>query len=189
MLSRQVGTSLLRLPIHSRLTLRTLPFQCQLDVASRAVLISSQRFYATPGRPRKAVGEPSKPVKRSAKRQATAPKTTGEAKKHIQAKKKAAAAKKPVKRPSKKKELTPAQKEVAKAKVTRAKTADLKKAALSPPKRNGGNAYTVFVKERLRGQSGTPDSAREGVRSAAREWKSTTPAEREVCSPSYSSLP
>ncbi|KAK0868200.1 hypothetical protein LTS02_003721 [Friedmanniomyces endolithicus] len=67
MFGRRVVVSL-RIPLQPRLLLT--PFRRQPHAASCALLHQTQRTYATPGRPRKVVGEPSKPVKRAVKRAA-----------------------------------------------------------------------------------------------------------------------
>ncbi|KAK0335950.1 hypothetical protein LTR59_002000 [Friedmanniomyces endolithicus] len=67
MFGRRVAVSL-RFPLQPRLLLT--PFQRPPHAASCALLHQTQRTYATPGRPRKVVGEPSKPVKRAVKRAA-----------------------------------------------------------------------------------------------------------------------
>ncbi|KAK0272751.1 hypothetical protein LTR35_012717 [Friedmanniomyces endolithicus] len=72
MFGRRVVVSL-RIPLQPRLLLT--PFRRQPHAASCALLHQTQRTYATPGRPRKVVGEPSKPVKRAVKRAAA--KATG----------------------------------------------------------------------------------------------------------------
>ncbi|TKA82157.1 hypothetical protein B0A55_02047 [Friedmanniomyces simplex] len=101
MFGRRVVVSL-RFPLQQRRLLT--PYPPQTNAASRAVLCQPRRTYATPGRPRNVVGEPSKPVKRAVKR-AAAKATTSEdspAKRKIEEKKEAAAkkpatAKKPAK--------------------------------------------------------------------------------------------
>ncbi|KAK0250465.1 hypothetical protein LTS09_014469 [Friedmanniomyces endolithicus] len=67
MFGRRVVVSL-RFPPQPRLLLT--PFQRQPHAASCTLLNQPQRTYATPGRPRKVVGKPSKPVKRAVKRAA-----------------------------------------------------------------------------------------------------------------------
>ena len=62
--------ALLRFPAPARLTALTpLPCPPRHDLSARAFLLHQyRRSYATPGRPRKAVGEPSRPVKRAVRR-------------------------------------------------------------------------------------------------------------------------
>ena len=90
MLSRKVGSSLVRLPVYARLPFRPTPFQCQ----DNTTILYSRRSYASPGRPRKTVGEPSRPVKRAVKRAAKTTTTDDPATKQVKAKKDTAAAKK-----------------------------------------------------------------------------------------------
>ena len=97
MFGRQVSSSLLRLPIYARLPLRTAASHSPRDLLSRALFNAFQRSYATPSRPKKAVGEPSKPVKRSVKRAAKKPAShdgAGEAERRMRAKRTNAAKKK-----------------------------------------------------------------------------------------------
>lgn len=189
MLGRQVGSSLLRLPIHSRLLLRpTGPFQssCPQDLASRAIIFSASRHYATPGRPRKAVGEPSKPVKRAAKRQARAVSKDDPASKLVKSRKTAKSrSKKSPAAPKKKakKVLTEKQKEAKEARKEKEKIKELRALALDPPKSGGSlGAYQMFVRETVQGRKGA--SAAVAVKDASHEWKSVTPAQQEVHIPS-----
>lgn len=177
MLSRQAAVVL-------RLSSRLAPgsqIVCQYGVASRTRLYESRRSYATPGRPKKAVGEPSRPVKRAVKksaakatstedspaagevasRKAKVDKASAGSKKtarapagsKLAAKASATKKKKPVK-----KVLTEEQKAAAKLKAQRiaekrtavlakATLAELKKAALEPPKVSNKAAYLSFMKE------------------------------------------
>lgn len=194
MLGRQVGSSMLRLPANARLVLRPALSQYQQDLISRTTLFSTQRYYAsTPGRPKKAVGEPSRPVKRSVKRAAKSS-ATGEAGEQVAANKrqsrakkttakKAAAPKKP-----KKKVLTDKQKAVKEAGVAKAKIADLKKAALDPPKRGSTlSTYTMFMSEKMKevGNAGDHVVARQRFKENVNEWKRLSPAELEVSPGNY----
>ena len=172
MLGRQVGANVLRLPFYARLPLRPASFQCQHDLTARVLLSSSQRYYATPGRPRSTVGEPSRPVKRAVKRAAKAP--DGPAKEKVQERKKDAAAKKkapakktavalkkttpvaakkktaapkktttaPTKKRATRRVLTDAQKATKAQKAENDKIKEYKKAALSPPK--NGSRRTAY---------------------------------------------
>ena len=180
MLGRQVSNSLLRLPTYARLPLRPSPFQCQYDISSRAIFCSSQRFYATPGRPRKAVGEPSKPVKRAVKRSAkSASSADSPAKrKNLEAKKAAAKKKKEKKPVARKSRLTPEQQAVKKSK---AEIKDLKKAALSPPPNATIIAWNVFIKDNLTTTSGSDENKLAvQVRDLSHRYKNMSAAELEV---------
>jgi hypothetical protein len=175
MFGRKVGTSLLRLPLNARLPFRPAALQSQ-----NAVIALSQRCYATPGRPRGTVGEPSRTVKRAAKKPPAPSKD--KAAKQTKAKKKVAAAKKAKAkaRPKKRtrKELTEEQQAAASARLAKAKIADLKKAALNPPKARTVTAYMMFTKEKY--SSSRDTSFADSVRSVAQEYKALSPAELEV---------
>lgn len=176
MLGRQVSNSLCRLSTHARLPWRSSPFQCQHDLSSLALLCSSHRFYATPGRPRKAVGEPSKPVKRAVKRSAkSASSPDSPAKEKVTAKKKAAEKKKPK---PKARQLTPEQKAVQKSK---AQISELKKAALSPPSRTKMSAYLMFMKENLKDTDESKASMKDRFKTVVPQFKNLSSAELEVC--------
>lgn len=185
MLGRKVGSSLLRLPLYARLPFRPAPFQSQ-----NAVIVLAKRSYASPGRPRKTVGEPSKPVKRAAKKTAKA--TNDTATKQVKAKKKTAATKKAKAKPKPKKrtrkELTEEQKAAASVRLAKAKITDLKKAALKPPSVRAVSAYNAYCKEKLTGVDGDnmrgpnrTQSMRDVMRPVVEGWKSLSPAELEVC--------
>ena len=103
MFGRRVGSSLLRIQLNARLPLRPAPFQCQAS----SINALACRYYASPGRPRKTVGEPSRPVKRAVKKAAKSTEG-GPAAKQVKAKKATAAAKKKTaKKPAKKPAATP----------------------------------------------------------------------------------
>lgn len=178
MLGRQVTNTLLRGPTRG-LALRPATFQ---DLASRATIFSSLRSYATPGRPRTAVGEPSRPVKRAVKRDARSA-DGGEAKKRVQARKASAKAKKKAapKKPVKK-VLTPEQQAKKEAKAASTKIKELKKTALKPPTTGQRvTAYNVFIGEHTRGRKvGAGQSAPEALKEANGEWKTLSPADIEV---------
>ena len=181
MLGRQVGTSLLRLPRVAHLPIRSLP---QYELAVRTLAPFAHRSYASitpsrPGRPKKAVGEPSRPVKRAVKRAAKSPKEDAatakvKARKETAAKKKKATAKPTSKakapaRPKKKvakKVVSEEQKsklaaklvkrkEEKAVKVRQARITELKKIALDPPAVKNLNTWIVFSSERLTGQNMT----------------------------------
>lgn len=145
----------------------------QKQLSFRVLLSQPRRHYAIPGRPKKAVGEPSKTVKRAVKKAAKEPvsfdATTQEpavAKpartKKIAAKKpaKKPAAKKPAKKPSAKKRkevavkrpvkkvLTDEQLLSKRAKAEKEAIKQAKLAVLSPPKVGYSSAWLVFMRER-----------------------------------------
>ena len=192
---------LLRLPINARLVLRPALSQCQHGFIPRLLVSSAQRYYATPGRPRKAVGEPSRPVKRATKRAARSS-DTGEAGRQVREKKqqgtttrkttakksaakKKAAPKKPVKKP-----LTDRQKAVQTARVSRAKITELKKQALSPPKKGAHvTARLMLLREKAKSTRGSGSNHQaafgQASREASQEFKQLTSAELEVSSSIY----
>ncbi|SMR44613.1 unnamed protein product [Zymoseptoria tritici ST99CH_3D1] len=163
------------------------------------------RSYATPGRPKSVVGEPSRPVKRAVKKAAAKPADgSSPAAKNDAAKRDAAAKKSKKTSPTKRqpKQLTEAQtaalkERQAKAKarkqvvVEKEKLNELKRIALSPPKLVGDNPYAVFTKEKNkeRGSLSTASESStretrlknftERVTAVAAEWKSLNAAERE----------
>ncbi|EGP91364.1 uncharacterized protein MYCGRDRAFT_89562 [Zymoseptoria tritici IPO323] len=163
------------------------------------------RSYATPGRPKSVVGEPSRPVKRAVKKAAAKPADgSSPAAKNVAAKRDAAAKKSKKTSPTKRqpKQLTEAQtaalkERQAKAKarkqvvVEKEKLNELKRIALSPPKLVGDNPYAVFTKEKNK-ERGSLSTASESstretrlknftkrVTAVAAEWKSLNAAERE----------
>ena len=206
MLGRQV-TAALRRPLQARLRSITVP-PTQSSLCIRT--FSYAPFLLNPaGRPKKAVGEPSRPVKRAVKAKAKEPASTETdaaakkiaakekaakkkiAEKEKAAKKKAAAAKKA------KPALTPEKIERQKAALQKAEITDLKKAALEPPAVNGRrSAYLLFSKEkgnelreRIANESdsegkASPATVRtqltEHTRRVAAAWKNVTPSEIEV---------
>lgn len=190
MIGRRVGV-LFQLPLQSRL-LRTNPVPAhQHQLPIRTLACQPRRGYATPGRPRKAVGEPSRPVKRAVNRTSSAATSSADspAKQKTDARKKTAAKKKPAKAP--KKVLTEEQKAVKAARADKLKMTELRKAALAPPPAGSGasSAYIEFTKERahrLKERRADDSSANhkqllaEHAREVASEWKNATPAEVEV---------
>lgn len=199
MLGRQVGASLLRLPRCVHLPIRSLPVHQQSHGPLSAV---AGRSYADapasrPGRPKKAVGEPSRPVKRDVKRAAKSPKEDAATRK-VKAKEAGAKDRKTKKAPGYVK-LTDEQKAENKAKRAELRAAAaakkkagsvaaLKKLALNPPRVTRANAWVHFVKERnnlgTRMQGGTRDSRKatfgENSTRMSDEFKNITPAELEV---------
>lgn len=147
---------------------------------SPKLIFTARRSYATPGRPKKAVGEPTRTVKRAVKRVASdkpKPKSAGVKEKEkekaaavkakakekaaaTKAKEKAAAAKAKeaakaaaaaAKKTKAKKDLTPEQREKAEQKLAQAVITSLKKLALSPPVSRPLNAWTVFNGSKSKG--------------------------------------
>lgn len=190
MIGRRVAV-LLQLPAQSRLLLANRS-QSQHDLPLRTLFYQPRRLYATPGRPRKAVGEPSRPVKRAVKRsaaKATSPEESP-AKQKVEAKKKSAAKKPAAKKAAApKKQLTEEQRAAKAVKLDQAKIADLKKAALSPPKVTRSNAYLQFTAEKGKELKGLKSSSVADIRktvgdhmkSSAAQWKQLSAAELEVC--------
>lgn len=171
----------------------------QYAVANDLLLHRATRNYATPGRPRKSVGEPSKPVKRAVKRAALATddtpaaattKTTRATKSKAAPKKKTVTKKKTVP----KKELTPeelvrVQAKADRKKITleRAKIKELKTAALDPPFPSQTAAYICFFSDRYKARAGEMDKSQpvpmtqtEMVKSIGAAWRDAMPAEVEV---------
>lgn len=143
-----------------------------------------------PGRPKGVVGEPSRPVKRSVKRNAQKPASTGEdaaADKTASRKKTAAKKKAAPKKP--RKELTEAQRAAKKKQLQSAKVTELKKAALKPPKVTGSSAYLEFCKEHMKGigdqMKGKPTAEIRSIlgqsaKERSQEYKNLGTAEVEV---------
>ena len=188
---------LLRLPVRQRLPL-SLPSQHHTEVSSRALFSQIHWNYAgKPGRPRNVVGEPSRPVKRSAKR--AAPKATNpedspakqgnEARKKVAAEKKSTAAR-TKKQPKPRKELTEAQQAAKLARTQTEKIRALKKVALDGPTVPAITAYTLFnrdfvKKSGLNGHTETGQSPKDKLAEHAKAlgaaWKECSPADVEVC--------
>lgn len=191
MFGRQVAAAL-RLPLPARLT-HTVRFQWQRDVCARSLFTSSRRLYATPGRPRTAVGEPSKTIKRSVKKTASKTPKDGDsaAVKQVKEKKASAAKKKKnaVAKPKKKapKKLTEQQVAAKKAKTQKDKIKALKAVALKPPRgARTKSAWMTFFSENMRnaglGGAGPEMQARvrDHVKGLGEAYRALTPAEREV---------
>ena len=167
----------------------------------RAIVSVQQRTYATPGRPKGAVGEPSKTVKRAVKR-AAADKSEGVTAKSATATKEASetpAVKKIVrKKPVKEKTAEDKEKDAlrAAAKATRTaevlRKADAAKLRVLALKRPSGmrrtraiNAWQVFNAEKIRGElTGKGADATiilgQASKANAAAWKALSPADREV---------
>ncbi|KAM0723180.1 hypothetical protein Q7P37_001380 [Cladosporium fusiforme] len=185
MLGRQV-TAALRRPLQARLRTAT-GFPTQHNLCIRT-FSHAPRHLNPGGRPKKAVGEPSKPIKRAVKAAAKKPaseKTDAAAKKLAAkkklAEKKAAAAKKA----KAKRVLTPEQLERKKAAVRKAATKELKKAALEPPKLAKAHTYLAFLKERSQSAQKKPSTMSQNEflaqssKEASAAYKNLTPAEIE----------
>lgn len=167
-----IGRALARVPVRSRLIRSA--YHCQHGQGAQAPAGLFLRTYATPGRPKSVVGEPSKPVKRAVKKAAAKPLTGDSPAEKKVATNKRNAAKKAA--GSKKKALTPEQKERAeqrklkqqerlakekateKARKTKLKAQtkasaekeelrELKEAALKPPAGKRPTSYTIFFTE------------------------------------------
>ena len=193
MIGRQVAI-VLRFPVHARLPIRSAPLvQCYQDRAAFSTY--RQLFDDTvtttptparrPGRPRKAVGEPSRPVKRSVKRAAPKAVSDSPAADKLAAKKKTAAEKKDVGKPAKKKkELTEKQKEAKKASLAKEQIKELKKAALEPPKISYASAWNQFASEKMspliKGVKDVKTALPDAIKKTAQDWKELSSADIEV---------
>lgn len=183
MLGRQV-TAAFRRPLQARLRIAAAP-QPQFNLCIRTFSYAP-RLLESAGRPRKAVGEPSRPVKRAVKKAAKKPtiskedaaakKVAEKEKKRLakekEKKKKAADAKK-----AKQLAMTPEQLERKKASLLRAETKELKKAALNPPFPNTRlNAYSVFLRETAKKNYASTSSTHGGIEGARSRLKQATAA-------------
>lgn len=187
MFGRRMGV-LLRWPARARLPSASATLQNRRDLPLRTLVVPQARLYATPGRPKSVVGEPSKTVKRAVKRAAatntssgTLPaKNTANKGSAKAASKKSSAAKKTTRKP-----LTEEQKAARAAKQQRELKKALRAAALDPPKVAHSNAYQQFFADRMKAffsaaQTGSaPRIAKENSRAIAQEWKQLGPAEIE----------
>lgn len=187
MLSRSV----LRWPASARLLLAPLPTQ-----APTSTLVLSLRTYATPGRPKSVVGEPSRPVKR----RAAGDSTSAAEKKLAASKRKAAVQRKVVELTEEQKLAQQERLEAARAAVKirqekkkaatkvradKEKIAELKTLALEPPARPFSSAYTSYTSEKVRGLGPIPsEHGKSGLGQRMKEvaamWKTLDPAEIEV---------
>ncbi|KAF1821057.1 uncharacterized protein K489DRAFT_263909 [Dissoconium aciculare CBS 342.82] len=170
----------------------------------RIVAFHATRTYATPGRPKSVVGEPSKPVKRATSRATGTSTTSAKRTTTKTAKSTKAAAKKPrakkaapkkaaTKKKPKRVTLTEEQKAAQKAKLLKRKTSEKKKAdlleiktlkeqALAPPVPVTGNrnAYNVYVAEAMKGAKGSNGDVTSAFAHVAKQYKSLSAAEKEV---------
>ena len=156
MLGRQ-ATAALRRPLHARLPATAAP-QTPFALAIRT-FTHAPTLLDGAGRPRKAVGEPSRPVKRAVKKTAKKPPTPEEEAKLAErkrvAKEKLAAAKQrqrkqdaAEKKKAKEAALTPEELEKRKARVQKGLIRDLRKTALAPPFPTTFSAWSAFVREK-----------------------------------------
>ena len=191
MLSRHLGSKLFALSIRLRVSVPVAPCQSSNEITQPAFAFTqTHRLYATAGRPKKgSVGEPSSTVKRNVKRAAKDATPDDAATKKLRANKKTAASKEGNKI---KKSVSPKQiaKEKArlhkeKARLHREKIEELKKQALSPPSPGIRlTPYIVFFAQKMKGRRVLGSNVRE----CAQEWRSLSPAEREVSRPGARSL-
>lgn len=166
MLGRQV-TAAFRRPLHARLPITAAP-QTPFNLCIRT-FSHAPRLLESAGRPRKAVGEPSRPVKRAVKKTAkdsATAKADAAAKKVADKEKQRLAKEKALKKKAsdrekaktkkaadakKAKELARTPEQIAKRRnaLLNAETKALKKAALEPPfPKTHVSAYTVFTREK-----------------------------------------
>lgn len=190
---------MLRWPASTRLLSATLP-----STAPTSARVLAIRTYATPGRPKSVVGEPSRPVKRAVKRAAAKPAdgTSAAEKKLAASKRKAAAKRKQIvlteeQKAEQQERLEAAQaalkarqakkKEKTKELAAKEKLVELKKLALDPPVRPTASAYTSFTSEKIKAlgplvsEDGSKIGLGDRMRAVAAQWKTLGPAEIEVC--------
>ncbi|KAI5370241.1 Putative High mobility group box domain-containing protein [Septoria linicola] len=163
----------------------------------RQPLVLSIRTYATPGRPKSVVGEPSRTVKRAVKKAASKPNDgSSAAEKKIAAKARSPATKRTraltpeqaakrqeaadlkAARDAARKGRTAQRKAVEKKKT---KIEDLKAAALPEcPKRTGyTSAYQAYWSQTAKGSGGTASTINAMIKEAAAKWKEMGPADIE----------
>jgi hypothetical protein len=126
------------------------------------------------------VGEPSKPVKRAAKRQAKSISKDDPAIKLVKSRKTASKSKTTKAAPKKgRKPLTEKQKEAKAASKEREHVKELRDLALKPP-RSGRtmSAFQAYLKENTQGKK--TNSIAEVMKQLAQEWKTVSPAQHEV---------
>jgi hypothetical protein len=179
------------LPQLARLLQRTIASRNGVALAYRTALVHHRRSYATavavkkPAGRKSAATKPTATVKRAVKTTAaakTAPAKRKVAAKKAAPKKKPAAKRKPVAKKAPKKVANP-------EKDYKLETRNLKKIALRDPSHVAMSAWHVFVREVVKGTTGT-GSAQEAITSAGTKFKALTPAEKEVpttphCLPSH----
>lgn len=173
---RQIA-SLLRGQARARLF--TLPNQCtrrQSPVCSRVSVSTARRSYATPSRPRKAVGETSQPARKRTTTSATKKTAKSAAKPKA---KKPKVAKKAAKKPkTAAKPPTERQLQLRAARKEKEELQRLKVAALldAPRLRGKQGPYNAFMAEK--NSSGTFDAAQ--VKSIAANYQSLSSLEKQV---------
>lgn len=202
MLGRQV-TVALRRPLQARLRTIAAP-QTQYTLAIRT-FSQAPRLLDPAGRPKKAVGEPSRPVKRAVKSAAKKPSTANNdaavaklAERKRAAKEREAAKKQKAKDATaakKAKALLPEEVEKKKKALLRASERELRKAALSPPRVKNTNAWAQFMaskgkdlKDALANREPGPDGKliqpkdfiAQHTKRVSAAWKEITPSELEV---------
>ena len=203
MLGRQVS-SLLRQPLQARLATTTTS-QClcirTLSTSSPLAGAAASKPASKPGRPKKAVGEPSRPVKRAVKRVAKKPTSEASepaakkvaAKQKSAATKKTAAAKEKPKAKAKPVAKTKTPEQLARIKEQRLKLEkkELVAAALSPPRVGHYSAFLEFTKSKASElKEKTQQAKAEGkkntdvlgahAKAVSAAWKECTPADIEV---------
>lgn len=192
-----IGRAMLRWPVSARLLLAP-----HASTAPTSTLLLPLRAYATPGRPKTVVGEPSRAVKRAVKRDAAAPADgTSPAERKLAASKRNAAAKKSKLQLTEEEiavqeERMEAAKAAAKARREKKKAAtkaraekdrlvELKKVALDAPSRPFASAYTSYTAEQfgitpLTDENGTKLALADRMRKIAATWNTLPPADIEV---------
>lgn len=170
--------------------------------AATSSLVLSIRTYATPGRPKSVVGEPSRPVKRSVKSAARKPADgSSPAEKKLAAKRKGAAKKRvPLteeQQAAQQERLEAARatlkkrqqkkRDAEKAQADKEKIKELKGLALDPPLTPHSSGYIAFTTEKLKvmGPLGTNDDGTKQtlgprMKAVAAEWHTISPADHEV---------
>ncbi|EME88870.1 uncharacterized protein MYCFIDRAFT_213435 [Pseudocercospora fijiensis CIRAD86] len=191
-----LGRVLVRFP--ARLP-RSLPLlQPNHGLKPKISIILPIRTYATPGRPKSVVGEPSRPVKRNVKKGAAKPRdASSAASKKLASKKlaskkrtttraktpeqKAAQAEKQAAQKAALAKRKAAQKAASQATAEKEKLQELKKAALDPPKQKTGvNAYITFFAEKAAGSSVSDKvNFAERSKNIGAEWKNISATDRE----------
>jgi hypothetical protein len=192
MIGRQVAVALRR-PLQARLSTTAAP-QPHLNLAIRTFSHASRLLEGPTGRPRKAVGEPSRPVKRavkSAAKRPANPEKDAAAKKLAEKQKLAAAKQKFTKQraadraratkerqqlkldkkaeaaAAKEAKRTPEQIARREKRLRLADTFALKKTALQPPSLNvNGSAYGQFTAEKGKELSGLMQDAEKGTKTS-----------------------
>ncbi|KXT03568.1 hypothetical protein AC578_10005 [Pseudocercospora eumusae] len=177
------------LRFHARLPRSLLQPKHGLNPNSSIVL--PIRTYATPGRPKSVVGEPSRPVKRNVKKSVAKPRDASSAAEkkpaskkrkrritpeQVAAKKQKEAAKKEAMKEAAKKRQA-AKRAAHKASAEKEMLQGLKTAALDPPKqRSTSSAWITFISEKTKA---TKESIPDKVKAISAEFKNLSAADRE----------